>query len=41
MISSGVMVPPIEQVTTQGYDLQFGTNVVGALPQNSCSIFTT
>jgi retinol dehydrogenase-12 len=26
---SGVMVPPIEMVTAQGYDLQFGTNVVG------------
>lgn len=25
------MAPPIEQVTTQGYDLQFGTNVLGAL----------
>jgi retinol dehydrogenase-12 len=23
------MVPPIEQLTTDGYDLQFGTNVVG------------
>jgi len=23
------MVPPLEMVTTQGYDLQFGTNVVG------------
>jgi len=23
------MVPPIEQVTAQGYDLQFGTNVLG------------
>lgn len=27
--SSGVMVPPIEMVTAQGYDLQFGTNVLG------------
>ena len=29
------MQPPIEQVTPEGYDLQFGTNVVGtsaALP---------
>ncbi|KAF5365243.1 hypothetical protein D9758_005483 [Tetrapyrgos nigripes] len=25
----GVMVPPKEQLTTQGYDLQFGTNVLG------------
>ena len=23
------MVPPIEQMTAQGYDLQFGTNVLG------------
>jgi len=27
--NAGVMVPPIEQVTAQGYDLQFGTNVLG------------
>lgn len=27
--SGGVMVPPIEQVTEDGYDLQFGTNVLG------------
>ncbi|KAI5476221.1 short-chain dehydrogenase/reductase SDR family protein [Pseudohyphozyma bogoriensis] len=26
---SGVMVPPTDLLTTQGYDLQFGTNVVG------------
>jgi len=32
--SSGVMVPPIEQVTAQGYDLQFGTNVIGVLSHN-------
>ena len=25
----GVMVPPIDQLTADGYDLQFGTNVVG------------
>jgi retinol dehydrogenase-12 len=25
----GVMAPPIEQLTADGYDLQFGTNVVG------------
>ncbi|KAJ7862616.1 hypothetical protein B0H14DRAFT_2349393, partial [Mycena olivaceomarginata] len=25
----GVMQPPFYQLTTQGYDLQFGTNVVG------------
>lgn len=25
----GVMVPPIDQLTADGYDLQFGTNVLG------------
>ena len=31
MIKSGrgVMLPPIEQLTADGYDLQFGTNVLG------------
>lgn len=28
-LDSGVMVPLIEKVTAQGYDLQFGTNVLG------------
>ncbi|KAF8231771.1 NAD(P)-binding protein [Tricholoma matsutake] len=27
--NAGVMYPPIEQVTAQGYDFQFGTNVLG------------
>ncbi|KAG2009556.1 short-chain dehydrogenase [Coprinopsis cinerea AmutBmut pab1-1] len=27
--NAGVMTPPIDMVTTQGYDLQFGTNVLG------------
>lgn len=27
----GVMTPPIEQLTADGYDLQFGTNVLGKL----------
>ncbi|KAF8799006.1 NAD(P)-binding protein [Phlegmacium glaucopus] len=27
--NAGVMAPPVEQVTAQGYDLQFGTNVLG------------
>ncbi|PCH40328.1 NAD(P)-binding protein [Wolfiporia cocos MD-104 SS10] len=27
--NAGVMVPPIEMVTKDGYDMQFGTNVVG------------
>ncbi|EJT98197.1 NADP-binding protein [Dacryopinax primogenitus] len=27
--SAGVMFPPIEQVTKQNFDLQFGTNVIG------------
>ncbi|KAG9309544.1 hypothetical protein JVU11DRAFT_10522 [Chiua virens] len=26
---SGVMLPPVEQITADGYDLQFGTNVLG------------
>ena len=28
--SGGVMFPPVEQLTADGYDLQFGTNVLGA-----------
>ncbi|OAX43195.1 NAD(P)-binding protein [Rhizopogon vinicolor AM-OR11-026] len=27
--NAGVMVPPVELVTSDGYDLQFGTNVLG------------
>lgn len=27
--SGGVMTPPIEQTTKDGFDLQFGTNVIG------------
>ncbi|KAJ7123167.1 actin-domain-containing protein [Mycena epipterygia] len=27
--NGGVMQPPLDQFTTQGYDLQFGTNVLG------------
>ncbi|KZO92779.1 NAD-binding protein [Calocera viscosa TUFC12733] len=27
--SAGVMVCPVDQVTKQGYDMQFGTNVIG------------
>jgi retinol dehydrogenase-12 len=27
--SGGVMVPPVDQLTKDGYDLQFGTNVIG------------
>ncbi|KAL5478707.1 RDH1_1 [Sanghuangporus weigelae] len=27
--SGGVMVPPVDQLTADGYDLQFGTNVLG------------
>ncbi|KZV89346.1 NAD(P)-binding protein, partial [Exidia glandulosa HHB12029] len=27
--NAGVMVPPVEMLTSDGYDLQFGTNVVG------------
>jgi hypothetical protein len=29
--ASAVMSPPIEQLTAQSYDLQFGTNVLGTL----------
>jgi hypothetical protein len=28
------MVPPVELVTTDGYDLQFGTNVLGEKHSN-------
>lgn len=28
-VCSGVFAPPISQKTTEGYDLQFGTNVLG------------
>jgi len=27
--NAGVMIPPVEQTTADGYDLQFGTNVLG------------
>jgi retinol dehydrogenase 12 len=27
--NAGVMAPPVEQLTKDGYDLQFGTNVLG------------
>ncbi|KAJ7348842.1 NAD(P)-binding protein [Mycena albidolilacea] len=27
--NGGVMTPPVDQLTAQGYDLQFGTNVLG------------
>jgi hypothetical protein len=26
---SGVMVTPVEEITVQNYDMQFGTNVIG------------
>jgi hypothetical protein len=29
MFLSGVMNPPVDKITEQGYDLQFGTNVLG------------
>ncbi len=28
-LSSGVMLAPMDMLTKQGYDLQFGTNVIG------------
>ena len=30
MDDSGVMIPPVEDITVQKYDMQFGTNVIGA-----------
>ncbi|TFY70809.1 hypothetical protein EVG20_g2190 [Dentipellis fragilis] len=27
--NAGVMIPPVDQITKDGYDLQFGTNVLG------------
>ena len=29
MLNSGVMYPPMELLTAQSYNLQFGTNVIG------------
>lgn len=29
----GVFVPPLDQVTDDGFDMQWGTNVVGAFVQ--------
>ncbi|KAK7682520.1 hypothetical protein QCA50_014320 [Cerrena zonata] len=28
-LNAGVMAPPVDQLTSDGYDLQFGTNVIG------------
>ena len=33
--SGGLMYPPVEQTTKDGYDLQFGTNVIGAWDSRS------
>jgi hypothetical protein len=33
-LPSGVMFPPVKMVTAQGYDLQFGTNVLGSVPMS-------
>jgi NAD(P)-dependent dehydrogenase (short-subunit alcohol dehydrogenase family) len=33
--NAGVMSPPIEQVTVDGYDMQFGTNVLGKISFSS------
>lgn len=35
VVPRGVMVPPVEQLTADGYDLQFGTNVLGAYHRHS------
>ena len=32
------MAPPIEQVTSDGYDMQFGTNVIGMIPSSQRSL---
>jgi retinol dehydrogenase-12 len=32
MSLSGVMYTPVDKVTEQGYDMQFGTNVLGVCP---------
>lgn len=37
----GVMQPPIDQLTSDGYDLQFGTNVLGELLSPSPSLHVT
>ncbi len=34
----GVMIPPIEDLTADGYDLQFGVNVLGLYPTHRCII---
>lgn len=39
LFDRGVMQPPIEQLTTEGYDMQFGTNVLGEF--SSLSLPTT
>ena len=31
MISRGVMCPPPDALTAEGYDMTFGTNVIGQL----------
>lgn len=31
ILNAGVMHPPIDELTAQGYDMQFGTNVLGVL----------
>ena len=41
---SGVMIPPVEEITVQKYDMQFGTNVVGVcrcLPSSNDSASLT
>lgn len=32
------MIPPIEQLTEDGYDLQFGSNVLGKVINTSTSL---
>ena len=33
------MYSPIDHVTTQGYDMQFGTNVLGGVQTNFAAVF--
>ena len=36
MSLSGVMYTPVDKITEQGYDMQFGTNVLGACTEVTC-----
>jgi retinol dehydrogenase 12 len=36
MLLSGVMNTPVDKITAQGYDMQFGTNVLGVCSGITC-----